>query len=83
MMNFIRQWLRSNRGGAVDAELRLSSAELIFQLLDTGSKIHSPEDPVCIDLVKGEIRFEQVGFSYPEESGSSAPEKGEDKEKEQ
>ncbi|MCW5204020.1 ABC transporter ATP-binding protein [Desulfobulbus sp. US4] len=42
----------------------LASAERIFQLLDTGSRIHSPKDPLCIDSVKGEIRFEQVGFSY-------------------
>ncbi|RWX49193.1 ATP-binding cassette, subfamily B [Candidatus Electrothrix marina] len=63
----------------------LASAERIFQLLDTGSRIHSPEDPLCIDSVKGEIRFEQVGFSYQEDrgqdqgegleqSGASAPE---------
>jgi len=59
----------------------LASAERIFQLLDTGSSIHSPKDPLCIDSVKGEIRFEQVGFSYQEgqgegleQSGVSAPE---------
>lgn len=63
----------------------LASAERIFQLLDTGSKIHSPKDPVCIDSVKGEIRFEQVGFSYQEirnrsleESGSSVSEPEQD-----
>ncbi|MDU9049542.1 MAG: ABC transporter ATP-binding protein [Candidatus Electrothrix sp. Rat3] len=63
----------------------LASAERIFQLLDTESKIHSPKDPVCIDRVKGEIRFEQVGFSYQEnqdrgleESGVSASEQGEE-----
>ncbi|MGB5686026.1 MAG: ABC transporter ATP-binding protein [Candidatus Electrothrix sp.] len=61
----------------------LASAERIFQLLDTGNRIHSPKDPVCIDSVKGEIRFEQVGFSYQEGQGegleksdSSASEKG-------
>jgi ATP-binding cassette subfamily B protein len=42
----------------------LASAERIFQLLDTGSTIHSPEDPVDIKMIKGEIRFEQVDFSY-------------------
>ena len=47
----------------------LASAERIFQLLDAGSKIHSPKDPLCIDSVKGEIRFEQVGFSYEEDQG--------------
>ncbi|MCI5120723.1 MAG: ABC transporter ATP-binding protein, partial [Candidatus Electrothrix sp. AUS4] len=45
----------------------LASAERIFQLLDTGSTIHSPEQPVCIDEVKGEIRFEQVSFSYQDQ----------------
>ncbi|MCI5168361.1 MAG: ABC transporter ATP-binding protein [Candidatus Electrothrix sp. GM3_4] len=34
----------------------LASAERIFQLLDKGSSIHSPKDPLCIDSVKGEIR---------------------------
>ncbi len=47
----------------------LASAERIFQLLDKGSRIHSPKDPLCIDSVKGEIRFEQVGFSYEEDQG--------------
>ncbi|MCI5161625.1 MAG: ABC transporter ATP-binding protein [Candidatus Electrothrix sp. AX5] len=47
----------------------LASAERIFQLLDKGSSIHSPKDPLCIDSVKGEIRFEQVGFSYEEDQG--------------
>ncbi|WP_446011337.1 ABC transporter ATP-binding protein [Candidatus Electrothrix sp.] len=42
----------------------LASAERIFQLLDTGNSIHSPTDPVDISTVKGEIRFEQVVFSY-------------------
>ena len=47
----------------------LASAERIFQLLDTSSTIHSPEQPLCIDEVKGEIRFEQVYFSYQDEPG--------------
>lgn len=55
----------------------LASAERIFQLLDAKSTIHSPEKPICIDEVKGEIRFEQVSFSYQdeasEEQGGSAP----------
>ena len=42
----------------------LASAERIFQLLDTGNSIHSPADPVDISTVKGEIRFEEVSFSY-------------------
>ncbi|MCI5193560.1 MAG: ABC transporter ATP-binding protein [Candidatus Electrothrix sp. AU1_5] len=42
----------------------LASAERIFQLLDTGSSIHSPKDPVALDTIKGTICFEQVSFSY-------------------
>ncbi|CAK8718557.1 ATP-binding cassette, subfamily B [Candidatus Electrothrix aarhusensis] len=52
----------------------LASAERIFQLLDKGSSIHSPKDPLCIDSVKGEIRFEQVGFSYEEDQGDGQKE---------
>ncbi|MCW5211498.1 ABC transporter ATP-binding protein [Desulfobulbus sp. TB] len=42
----------------------LASAERIFQLLDTGSSIHSPKDPVALETIKGAICFEQVNFSY-------------------
>ena len=45
----------------------LASAERIFQLLDTGSRIHSPKHPVAVDRVKGDICFERVGFSYQTE----------------
>ncbi|WPD22214.1 MAG: ABC transporter ATP-binding protein [Candidatus Electrothrix scaldis] len=65
----------------------LASAERIFQLLDAKSTIHSPEQPVCIDEVKGEIRFEQVTFSYQEEAskrqGGSVPAQAEGKDVEE
>jgi ATP-binding cassette subfamily B protein len=55
----------------------LASAERIFQLLDTDHSIHSPAEPVDISTVQGEIRFDQVDFSYKK---SKTEEIGEEKE---
>ncbi|MCI5149852.1 MAG: ABC transporter ATP-binding protein, partial [Candidatus Electrothrix sp. MAN1_4] len=59
---FQPMWELSQKYSIVQSAL--ASAERIFQLLDTGNSIHSPTEPVDISTVKGEIRFEQVGFSY-------------------
>ncbi len=42
----------------------MASAERIFQLLDTESKIDEPTQPVKIKSLKGELQFNNVSFSY-------------------
>jgi len=42
----------------------MASAERIFQLLDTGSSINAPSNPLLPDLINGEILFDQVCFGY-------------------
>ncbi|HEX9445449.1 MAG TPA: ABC transporter ATP-binding protein, partial [Candidatus Binatia bacterium] len=42
----------------------MSSAERIFQLLDTPVAIESPAEPVVPTAFKGEVRFEDVWFGY-------------------
>ncbi len=49
----------------------LASAERVFQLLDTESRIRSPENPLRLDRIKGDIRFERVSFAYQEEGGEA------------
>jgi ATP-binding cassette subfamily B multidrug efflux pump len=44
----------------------MASAERIFQLLDTGSSINAPSNPLLPDLINGEILFDQVCFGYRE-----------------
>lgn len=53
----------------------MASSERIFKLLDTPPDMPNPDFPVTIKDIKGEIRFENVWFSYDqsknEESKSS------------
>lgn len=46
----------------------IAASERIFTLLDEKPKITSPEEPVKIPRVKGDIRFENVWFAYEEEN---------------
>ncbi|HER63502.1 MAG TPA: ABC transporter ATP-binding protein, partial [Desulfobacteraceae bacterium] len=45
----------------------LASAERIFDLLDTGMKIRSPERPAASTEITGSITFENVSFGYNED----------------
>lgn len=45
----------------------LASSERIFNVLDTKNKITDPEDPETIDNPRGNIKFEDVYFSYTKE----------------
>ena len=43
----------------------MASAERIFQLLDTGSRIAEPDRPIARPaVIRGELRFDKVRFSY-------------------
>ncbi len=42
----------------------MASAERIFQLLDTKSRILLPEHPIERPVVRGELRFDRVRFGY-------------------
>ncbi|MBB5347081.1 ABC transporter ATP-binding protein [Desulfoprunum benzoelyticum] len=43
----------------------MASAERIFQLLDTGSRIAEPDQPIARPAaIRGELRFDKVRFSY-------------------
>ena len=43
----------------------MASAERIFQLLDTGSRIVEPDHPIARPaVISGELRFDRVRFSY-------------------
>ena len=45
----------------------VASAERVFELLDEGEEIQDRADAKVMDLPKGEVRFENVDFSYKEE----------------
>jgi ATP-binding cassette subfamily B protein len=45
----------------------MASAERIFLLLDTGKTISVPARPLDRNMIKGDIRYEQVAFSYHEQ----------------
>ena len=42
----------------------MASAERIFQLLDTESRILSPEQPVARPVIRGELHFDRIRFGY-------------------
>lgn len=46
----------------------LASAERIFDLLDTGMTIRTPEKPADLSGIKGEITFDDVSFGYEKDS---------------
>ncbi|TMQ15960.1 MAG: ABC transporter ATP-binding protein, partial [Deltaproteobacteria bacterium] len=42
----------------------VASAERVFELLDTPEQIADPAAPAALPTVRGEVRFEHVGFRY-------------------
>src|SRR3989339_1386913 len=45
----------------------MASSERIFKLLDNKTFVKNPENPVKIEIVKGEIEFRNVWFAYNDE----------------
>ncbi|MHA7131007.1 ABC transporter ATP-binding protein [Algoriphagus namhaensis] len=45
----------------------IASADRIFQVIDTKSKITDPDTPLAFDSFQKEIKFEQVSFGYEDE----------------
>lgn len=53
----------------------MASSERIFQLLDDKSLTSSPQSPVPLHTVRGEIEFRNVWFAYhPPSDGANSPE---------
>ncbi len=44
----------------------MASSERVFTLLDTKATIEDPPDPVMVEHVRGEVRFDNVSFAYNE-----------------
>ncbi|MGW2085132.1 ABC transporter ATP-binding protein [Streptomyces sp. NPDC001880] len=53
----------------VDIQTSLALFQRIFEYLDLDVDIAEPENPVRLDTIRGEVRFEDVDFSYDEKSG--------------
>ncbi|MCF3123619.1 ABC transporter ATP-binding protein [Streptomyces arenae] len=53
----------------VQIQTSLALFQRIFEYLDLTVDITEPENPVRLDEIKGEIRFEDVEFRYDEKSG--------------
>ncbi|MEU7581543.1 ABC transporter ATP-binding protein [Streptomyces sp. NPDC041068] len=53
----------------VQIQTSLALFQRIFEYLDLPVDITEPENPVRLDKVKGEVRFEGVEFRYDEKSG--------------
>jgi subfamily B ATP-binding cassette protein MsbA len=53
-----------------DINIRLNqaagAADRIFEIMDWKTRLHSPENPVRLKSFEQEIRFEQMGFYYPD-----------------
>jgi len=45
----------------------VASAERVFEVLDTDEQVADPVAPAALATVRGEVRFEQVGFRYKPE----------------
>ncbi|MFI9723385.1 ABC transporter ATP-binding protein [Streptomyces sp. NPDC052396] len=56
----------------VDIQTSLALFQRIFEYLDLPVEIAEPERPVRLERISGEVRFEDVEFSYDPE-GSAAP----------
>jgi ATP-binding cassette, subfamily B, multidrug efflux pump len=41
-----------------------ASANRVFEIMDTPNDVHDPDNPVVLENVKGEVRFEDVDFAY-------------------
>ncbi|AWK09271.1 multidrug ABC transporter ATP-binding protein [Streptomyces spongiicola] len=55
----------------VQIQTSLALFQRIFEYLDLRVDITEPEDPVRLDEVAGEVRFEKVGFSYDAGGGTT------------
>jgi len=44
-----------------------ASAGKIFKIMDTGVTIKSPDNPVKVEKIEGNVRFENVSFAYKDE----------------
>jgi ATP-binding cassette subfamily B protein len=51
----------------------MASSERIFEVLDTRPEIEEPEAAVVLKPIKGDVRFEDVWFSYATEEGGEGP----------
>jgi ATP-binding cassette subfamily B protein len=51
----------------------MASSERIFKLLDTPVTITAPPQPRCLDHVRGEIEFRNVGFAYTTNPNTGEP----------
>jgi ATP-binding cassette, subfamily B, multidrug efflux pump len=51
----------------------MASSERIFKLLDTPITIQSPQDPVRLERLRGEIEFRNVWFAYNQTSPTPEP----------
>lgn len=55
----------------VEIQTSLALFQRIFEYLDLPVDITEPENPVRLDTVRGEIRFEDVDFRYDDKSGET------------
>jgi ATP-binding cassette subfamily B protein len=55
----------------VDVQSSLALFGRIFEYLDLEPDIEEPAEPLPVTSVKGEVRFEHVGFSYDREAGQA------------
>ena len=55
-----------NAGGEAAA-----GAQRVFEVLDTHPAIHSPNDAVKLDTLRGEVEFQDVGLKYQDEKKPS------------
>ncbi|MFE3493912.1 ABC transporter ATP-binding protein [Streptomyces sp. NPDC059175] len=55
----------------VQIQTSLALFQRIFEYLDLSADITEPEQPVRLEEIRGEVRFENVDFSYDEKSGST------------
>ncbi len=53
----------------VQVQTSIALFQRIFEYLDLSVDITEPAAPVRLDAVRGEVRFENVGFSYDESEG--------------
>ncbi|MER6996051.1 ABC transporter ATP-binding protein [Streptomyces sp. NPDC000410] len=53
----------------VQIQTSLALFQRIFEYLDLPVEITEPEKPVPLEKIRGEVRFEDVDFSYDEKSG--------------
>ncbi|MEU3272406.1 ABC transporter ATP-binding protein [Saccharomonospora sp. NPDC006951] len=57
----------------VELQSSLALFQRIFEYLDLPVDVEQPREPVVIEPVRGEVRFDSVGFSYPAtENGEKA-----------